>query len=58
MNEVSDEIINELIEIDDPHNESTCLSIIKILSINIILILIISSKCFKHNLKITKSNIH
>ncbi len=51
MNEVSDEMIKEIIEIDDPQNQSTCLSIIKIISINIILMLIIASKCFKQNLE-------
>ncbi len=58
MNEVSDEIIKETIEIDDPQNESTCLSIIKLVSINSILILIIASKCFKQNLERNKSNIN
>ena len=53
MNDLSDEIITEIIDIDDPQNESTCSSIVNIISINIILILIIASKCFKQHLERT-----
>ena len=51
MNELSDEILKEIIEIDDPaaNNESKLLPALKLIALNLLLIIFCATRCYKQS---------